>query len=576
MRKSVEKKCRRVPAPAPPAMIRRRIRSAPDAISARSDKFAPPRVDSARPGASAPDELLTGYASFGTEGCLRDIDPRGARILGKPRGELIGRPLLTLIAKADRRKWLAHLKQLRAGRVQSSTDLRLVPQKGEPPRRVHLSTVRTSAEGELQFERGPILRTSIAAFASLAKRAQAASVVQTRQEELRRSEHFNQAILDSLPAQVAVLDRDATVVAANEPWRRFMPGTCSCLEQRVAVGGNYLAACRRAAAKGDALAKETLEQMEAVLAGRLVEFSREYPCHLPDRRRWFLAQMVRSPEEVGRVIVSHSEITAQKLAEDVVRRDRAQLEILVAERTAELHRIHRELRAEMAERVLLQDRILAVGEQERRRIGQDLHDGLCQLLTAIRLKMDLLKKRLAQRSPGHVRSVHFIQELLAQAVAEARSLARGLQPVEDTPDGLRVSLQHLADSTYRLYGVQCRYAASGRGAVPDHAVAVDLFWIAQEAVTNAVRHARPKLIAISLVQSARYVILTVSNDGRRFRKRSRKPGMGLKIMSYRAERIGAKLEISPDVDQGTTVRCTLPLNAPAIPAPENRLSASSQ
>lgn len=213
---------------------------------------------------------------------------------------------------------------------------------------------------------------------------------------------------------------------------------------------------------------------------------------------------------------------------------------------------------DITERVSLHDEIVAAGERERERIGQNLHDGLCQLLTAARLKADSLVTRLAEHEPANVRTVKSVATLIAQAVDEARDLARGLEPVEHLPEGLMSALQQLATNTARLFNVNCTTDCLQPVHVEDHRVATELFRIAQEAVNNAIKHSRAGTIRIRLAPEAGAGVLTITCDGSPFPKHPRTSGMGLKTMHFRAGRIGASLEIKRGPRRGTIVRCALP------------------
>jgi PAS domain S-box-containing protein len=150
---------------------------------------------------------------------------------------------------------------------------------------------------------------------------------------------FRQAVLDSLPAHIAVLDEHGTILCVNNSWLRFAQENGASNSETVKVGANYLAACRRAADEGDSFAKEALSGIEAVLAGLEQEFSIEYPCHAPDKQRWFLMVAVHSIPAGGSVIITHLDITARKQAEDGMR----QSEIRERQRANELERLGNEL-----------------------------------------------------------------------------------------------------------------------------------------------------------------------------------------------------------------------------------------
>jgi two-component system sensor kinase FixL len=228
-----------------------------------------------------------------------------------------------------------------------------------------------------------------------------------------------------------------------------------------------------------------------------------------------------------------------------------------SERTAEWERIHQKLQAEMTERAALQEQVLVAAERERAQIGRDLHDGLCQLLTGICCKTEVLMGRLQEHAPAEARNAHDVSTLVVEAMDGVRSLARGLQPVDDVPEGLMSALQQLSDSTCKLFRLDCHCEFPQPVLVRDQCVANHLFRIAQESVSNAIRHSKAKTISIRLTQDFQQLVLTVSSDGEPFRRPPSSNGMGLKTMRYRAERIGATLEVGSGKHNGTITRCVL-------------------
>jgi signal transduction histidine kinase len=237
-----------------------------------------------------------------------------------------------------------------------------------------------------------------------------------------------------------------------------------------------------------------------------------------------------------------------------------ELEQRVAERTAELARAKAALEADMLVRERLQAEILAAGELERQRISQDMHDGLAQLLTGLRIKSELLVQHLDGATPRLRASAADIARLLGEALDQSRNIVHGLQPVEPLPEGLASAVRQLAASTSRLFDIKCRCTVSGRCLVADHHVAIHLYRIAQEAITNAVKHGHARAITIALAGRGRRMTLTVSNDGRPFQPVALEGGIGIRSMNYRAERIGGKIDIQPRRGGGAVVRCSLPLS----------------
>ena len=209
-----------------------------------------------------------------------------------------------------------------------------------------------------------------------------------------------------------------------------------------------------------------------------------------------------------------------------------------------------------AERARLEDEILKSIEHEQERISCDLHDGLCQVLVGAKFRSGYLKQIARGRLPAAEQEAAALEKLLNQAIEQTRSLARGLNPVKVTPAGLTVALQKLADDLSSARGPHCFCRFPEPVKIHDHHVANHLYRIAQEAVQNALKHARAKNISITLARPARGVVLTVKDDGAGL-PHTLKKGMGLDSMRMRASLIGGRLEIRRRKHGGTAVMCEL-------------------
>lgn len=201
--------------------------------------------------------------------------------------------------------------------------------------------------------------------------------------------------------------------------------------------------------------------------------------------------------------------------------------------------------------------ILRISEREQERIGQDLHDGLCQHLAGIKFKTALLKQKM--NVPSHVRGAKVIEAMLKTAIDHAHRLARGLNPVQLEANGLSSALKELAANLGTVYGCACIFVMRKPVLIHENSIAVHLYRIAQEAITNAIKHGRAKKILVELARTGNDITLSVDDDGRGIsRRQARKNGMGLHIMNYRARTIGATLKFSSKPTHGTLVTCTLP------------------
>jgi signal transduction histidine kinase len=225
------------------------------------------------------------------------------------------------------------------------------------------------------------------------------------------------------------------------------------------------------------------------------------------------------------------------------------LEARVRQRTVELT-------DEMAGRERLEKEILAVSERERRLIGHDLHDSLCQHLTGTALAGQVLGENLAAKSLPEAGGAYRVVELIEEGITLARNLARGLSPFQLEADGLPATLETLAAATSDQFGITCRFVCEIPPAIHDIATATHLYRIAQEAISNAVRHGKARSIAITLGMIGDDIELRIEDDGIGVAEPlPRQDGMGLRIMQHRATMIGGSFHIAR-MARGTVVTCT--------------------
>ena len=216
-------------------------------------------------------------------------------------------------------------------------------------------------------------------------------------------------------------------------------------------------------------------------------------------------------------------------------------------------------RLELLERAQqLEQEIITISEREQERIGRDLHDDICQYLAAIGFSASMLKQQLESQSHALAKNAGDIASLLQDAAMRTRDLARGLSPVDRDEGGLNSALEELASTSSKLAGVSCTVICPENVVVTDNIQAIHLFRIAQEALSNALKHGRAKSVVIALEVSDGACSLRVSDDGIGFNPLAGDgKGMGLKIMRYRARMISGKFEIQPNSPFGTVVVCTI-------------------
>ncbi|SRR6266567_1198499 len=213
---------------------------------------------------------------------------------------------------------------------------------------------------------------------------------------------------------------------------------------------------------------------------------------------------------------------------------------------------------DISERRRLEAEILRVSEHEQRRIAQDLHDGLGQELAGIACLSDALKRNLGAQASPEAAGAAKICRLLNAAVTQTRSLARGLYPVEAESHGLMSALQHLASRAQDLFKVRCSFECPRPVLLGDNATATHLYRIAQEAVTNAIKHGRSSRVEIRLSSTPRRLTLAVRDNGIGIRNNGPpREGLGLRMMEHRAEMIHGALVVQNETGGGTDVVCSL-------------------
>jgi signal transduction histidine kinase len=343
--------------------------------------------------------------------------------------------------------------------------------------------------------------------------------VRERTEAVRKSEVLKQAVFDAIAAQIVVIDEQGEIIDANETWKQSLGTETSAALDSAGPGSNYLSMCRRALAEGHEGAASIAECITAVLAEhddpRRVEY-RGRPRN--GRDQWFALTVTPLGEEAGAVLL-HENISVQRR---------------------------------------LEGEILEISERERSQVGQELHDGLCQHLGGVALLAKTLSNALTNAGRPEAAPALELAQLIYSAVGQTRAVARGLRPVELDEGGLVAALQDLAEQANARIPTEVRTYGDPR--VNDNEVATNLYRVAKEAVANTLRHSHAKHIIIRLRQSSDHLTLVIENDGVGLPAGAHSAsGMGLRIMRYRANSIGARLTVANRASGGVLVKCSLPL-----------------
>lgn len=214
----------------------------------------------------------------------------------------------------------------------------------------------------------------------------------------------------------------------------------------------------------------------------------------------------------------------------------------------------------------LERRLLESSTCEQRRIGQDLHDGLGQELTGIAFLAQCLRDQLAQEDSPHAENAGQIVTYINDAITHAKALVKGLRPAALEGRGLVHALRHLAEATARTHRIECKLDADESLQVDDTDTATHLYYIAREAVHNAIHHGQATRIQLAIETNDDCLRLSIRDNGIGLSADGpENPGSGLDIMNCRARMIGGSLHVRGAADRGTEVHCAVDL--PSTPAP---------
>lgn len=387
------------------------------------------------------------------------------------------------------------------------------------------------------------------------------------------------------PVGVAVVPKDSSDAAAAEPgagrasdnyvWRVSQCGGLLCLAGSYYITREETSELRRTEKRLAAILHDTVDGVITIdTVGNILSFNDAAERIFGHKREEVFGKNVSilmpSPHRdehddyiqnyrrtgVARIIGIGREVVG-------LRKDgsRFPMELAVSEVSVEGVTTFTGLIRDITHRRELEREILRIGDEERRRIGQDLHDELGQMLTGIGLMSQQVSRRLADREASESADVEQITRFIREADEYARTLARGLVPVELDGNGLPAALMRLAENASTLFGIKCTFHKTGPVQLPDPTHGMHLYRIAQEAISNAARHGNASRVRIELSENESRIRLRIEDDGAGFETDWKtKGGSGVRIMKYRANIIGGLLDISDTVSGSTVVSCSLPLN----------------
>ena len=478
------------------------------------------------------------YVSFDRVGRIEEINLAAVQLLGASRTRLIGEPFALHVTKNDGALFLNHLLRCRCSDRRVETELRLKKRNGE----IILAHLASSPMTSSMQDGARLYQTAIV---DLTERKRA-------EEALRHSEEHLRAIINQSNAGIASCDLNGRFLFANQRFCEMLGYTDSELAARTIFTVTHPDDVHTT--------KSRFEKM--VQTKQPVEIEKRYMrkdrspvwvnvCDTP------VLDAAGNPESAVAVAI---DITERRRAEAALQRSNELLEQRVRQRTHKLRVANKELESEIARRKGLEGEILEISDREQQRLGRELHDGLCQHLTAVAFMARSVALRLKNHRVIEVGDIEKIAQLVNDAATDTRDLSRALHRIDVDAVGLVDALQDLVDR--EIWKIPCRLEVNPSFRIENDVAAAELYRIAREAVVNANKHAQAREIVLALGTGRKGITLSVTDDGVGFQSEPHSArGLGLPIMNYRARSIGARLEIESQKKGGTRVACYLPYSA---------------
>ena len=244
-------------------------------------------------------------------------------------------------------------------------------------------------------------------------------------------------------------------------------------------------------------------------------------------------------------------------AEEELRKSKLLLEHRVQKRTEALRAANRELQREIERRKGLEGEILEISDREQQRLGQELHDGLCQQLTAIGFMARATATRVKDHRVVQIEDLDKIAQLINNSVADARNIARDLHKEEVDAASFVEALRSLTER--EMWKTRCHLELQTDVHIEDDLTASQLYRILREALINAHKHAKASKVVLEVGRRKDNLVFSVTDNGIGFSRKTRSgKGLGFHIMQYRAHSIGARLKLESPAKGGARIVCYLP------------------
>jgi signal transduction histidine kinase/ActR/RegA family two-component response regulator len=351
------------------------------------------------------------------------------------------------------------------------------------------------------------------------------------------------AILDAVPANIALLDMQGVLVSVNQTWRRHAGINGMPVSQDAGIGSNYLAICDASTDTDES--RQVADGIRAVLDGSRQNFSIEYPCATPSGPGWFLLSVapLGEAERVG-AIVMHLDMTEQQ---------RAARKIL-------------DLNATLKK---LSMQLIQAQEQERINLARELHDELGQRLALLKLNLHQLNRLLVASEPRALWTS--IDAEVSALIAQIRVISVSLRPTVLDCLGLESAISQLLQRQFSRTLTACVFDYAGLPVALTPAVEITIYRIVQECVTNVLRHAMASRVVVEVNggESGYELELIIRDNGKGFDRSALAPHAladgscsGLPGMQERMALLGGSLSVETAPGQGTRITATLALNKP--------------
>lgn len=213
---------------------------------------------------------------------------------------------------------------------------------------------------------------------------------------------------------------------------------------------------------------------------------------------------------------------------------------------------------DVTQRRELERQVSGISEEEKQKLGRDLHDDLCQQLTCVELLVHSMQRRMAQTGHLEFSKLDDLLHHVRKAIVTTQTMARGLSTSGLGDLGLPAALNHWLSKLDTVLPIRIRFHGPEQLRLRDDDAAVHIYRIAQEAIQNAVKHSGASEIEVSLAVNGNDLTLRIADNGVCKGDIHAHSGLGMKTMHYRSSLLNALLQIEQNDHGGVTVRCEIP------------------